>query len=95
MSNNEISIGDAIKAMLKTHGLQEAFDQASMINLWRQVVGETIYQHTTSLHFNKGVLYVKIDNAGLRHELSFARDKLCQQLNIIMQSDIVQNVVLK
>ncbi len=94
MSNNEISIGDAIRAVLKEHNLQEAFDQASVINLWEQIVGDAIYQHTTDISFNKGVLYVKIDNAGLRHELSLARDKLREQLNLIMQSDIVHKVVL-
>ncbi len=91
--NNEMSIGEAIKAVLKAHGLQEAFDQASVVNLWKQVVGTVIYQHTVNLHFNKGVLYVKMDNAGLRHELSFARDKLRQQLNLAMQSDIVRDIV--
>ncbi len=94
MSNNEISIGDAIRAVLKEHNLQEAFDQASVVNLWQKVVGQTINQHTTDISFKKGVLYVKIDNAGLRHELSLARDKLREQLNLVMQSDIVQKVVL-
>ncbi len=93
MSCTEMSIGEAIQAVLKKHGLQEAFDQATVINLWKQVVGENINQHTTNLHFNKGVLYVKINNAGLRHELSFARDKLRQQLNFSMQSDIVMDIV--
>ncbi len=93
MSGNEMSIGDAIKAVLKEHGLQEAFDQAGVVNLWKQIVGTAISQHTTHLHFDKGVLYVKMDNAGLRHELSFARDKMCQQLNLAMSANVVKDIV--
>lgn len=81
MSKNEMSIGEAIKVVLKEGGLQEGFDRATIISLWKSIVGEDIDKHTKSLRMERSVLYVEIDNACLKHELNFAREKLCSALN--------------
>lgn len=73
---NTQSLGSAIEQVLKTYNLQGKIDGIRIVQAWESVVGSMIARHTTDLYIQKDVLFVYIDSAAIRHELSLHAVKL-------------------
>lgn len=89
----EVSLGDAIREMLKENGMEDKMVETRLLNEWDNVVGPIISQHTISKRIDKSILFVKLDSASLRHELSYARDHLKKQLNQTVNKDVLKDIV--
>ncbi len=92
---NQHSLGDAIAMLLKTYQLEEKYNNAKIVHLWPSVVGEMIAKYTTDLYVQKKTLFVYLDSAALRHELSFSREKIIQKLNQAIGKEVIANIQFK
>ncbi len=79
--SNEILLKDAISAFLKDNNLEAKLEETRVINSWEEVVGKLIARHTDQMQIKDRVLYIKVDSAALREELSYQRSKLVKSLN--------------
>ena len=78
---NQKPLKDVVDQLLRAYGLGERLDEISLVKSWEETVGKMIAKHTTDIYFKRGVLYIKLDSAPLRHELSLAKSKLIERLN--------------
>lgn len=92
---NVSSLGDAIKAMLKSYKLDSKFTEAALINSWEMVVGAMIAKHTVQMRVYRRKLFVELDNAALRNELTYAREKIKTSLNRQAGGNIIDEVIFK
>jgi predicted nucleic acid-binding Zn ribbon protein len=92
---NVVSLGDAIRAILNKYRLEQKFNEAGLINSWEHVVGAMIARHTVQLSVFRRTLFVEVDSASLRNELTYAREKIRTALNKAAGSDIIDEVVFK
>jgi predicted nucleic acid-binding Zn ribbon protein len=92
---NVVSLGDAIRTILNKYRLEQKFNEAGLINSWGQVVGDMIARHTVQLHVYRRTLFVEVDSASLRNELTYAREKIKTALNKKAGSDIIDEIVFK
>lgn len=79
--SNEILLKDAISAFLKENNLESKLNETRIISAWEGVVGKLISRHTNQMYIRDRVLYVKVDSAALREELTYQRSKLVKKLN--------------
>lgn len=89
-----ISLKDAIGDFLKSYHLDESLLQKQAIYSWEKVVGELVSRHTRKLTVRKGVLYVKVDSAALKTELSYSREKIRTALNKEVNADVISEIVI-
>jgi len=80
-TKDEKPLKDLVNQMLRAYGLGEKLDEISLIKSWEEIVGKMIAKHTTDIYFKSGVLYIKLDSAPLRQELSYAKTSLIEKLN--------------
>lgn len=92
---NVVSLGDAIRLILNKYRLDQKFNEAGLINSWEQVVGVMIARHTVQLSVFRRTLFVEVDSASLRNELTYAREKIKKALNKVAGADIIDEVVFK
>ena len=92
---NVQSLGDAIRDILNKFRIDQKFNEAGLINSWEQVVGAMIARHTVKLSIYRRTLFVEVDSASLRNELTYAREKIKTALNKEAGFDVVDEVVLK
>lgn len=78
---NEILLKDAISAFLKDNNLESKLNETKIISAWESVVGKLISRHTNQMYVKDRILFVRVDSAALREELSFQRSKLVKKLN--------------
>jgi len=69
--------------------------EARLIDSWKDVVGEMIARHTVHLRIWKKVLYVEVDSAALRNELTYARDKIKKALNRKAKENLIEEIVFR
>lgn len=79
--SNEMSIGDAIKAFLKTNDLDEKLLETEIYARWEELAGQAINNRTTKVKLQNGVLTVYVTSSVLRNELSLRRSELLERIN--------------
>jgi predicted nucleic acid-binding Zn ribbon protein len=90
--SNEITLKEAIEALLISYKLTDKLDETRLIASWDKVVGKLIVRHTDDMYVKNRVLFVKLDSAALRNELAMAKSKLIVSLNRITAKDVIEDI---
>lgn len=93
--NNENTVGEVLKFIIKDNKLQAGMDQISVKEAWKSLMGNGVNSYTKNVVLKGTVLYVELSSAVLREELSFGKDKIIAMLNEELRRDIVKEVVLR
>jgi len=92
---NDLSLQDAMQDMLQEFRLKPQLDETRVKMLWEKLMGKTISTYTSNIAVRKNVLYLTILSAPLKHELSYAKDKIKNLLNEEMGEEYVKDVVIR
>lgn len=90
----EVTIKEAVEALIRAYQLQGKYDETRVLASWGKVMGKTIAGNTSNIFIKDGKLFVKIDSAPLRHELSMNKRKMIDLLNKDAGHPVVQEIVL-
>ncbi|MBE0638772.1 MAG: DUF721 domain-containing protein [Bacteroidales bacterium] len=93
--SNEQTLGEVLKQLIASYRFEGKLKEASLISSWESVVGEMIAKHTVQLRISKKVLYVEVDSAALRNELTYAREKIKKALNRKVKDNVIDEVVFR
>ena len=93
--NNENTVGEVLKFIIKDNKLQAGMDQISVKEAWKSLMGNGVNSYTKNVVLKGTVLYVELSSAVLREELSFGKDKITTMLNEELRRDIIKEVVLR
>jgi hypothetical protein len=94
-NHNLIKLGDAISQIFKEEKLDEKYSIFAIRNGWEGIVGKTVAKHTTQINYLHGLLYVSIDSAVVRNELSYVKDDIVQKVNKFVGKRLVKELILK
>jgi len=89
----EISFGDALKAAFEESGIDNKLKETRLLENLNQILGEHISKHIQSKRISKSILYIRLDSAALRHELSYRRDELKKALNESIHQELLKDIV--
>jgi len=96
MSSHEPKkLSQAIQDYLKALKIDKKVQEAGLIHSWETKMGKTIARDTEKLYFKKGVLYVHLKSAVLRHELFMMKSKVIALLNEGYAEPLVLDVVFR
>ena len=87
-----ISIGDAVKEFLQSQGFTEKIEQADVIRMWPEIVGEQVASMTEAKRISKGLLTVKVADSAWRNELVYMRETLRRKINSRIGKDLVKDI---
>ena len=94
MRNNNVTLKEALDQMVKDLKLKPKLDEARIKTCWLELMGKPIAKYTTEVSLKRGKLYVKIESAALKQELSFSRDKIKDLFNRELGEDIIKDVLI-
>lgn len=93
---NDSTLQEAMQNMLQEFKLTPQLNETKVKMLWEKLMGKTIATYTTQISLRKNVLYLTIVSAPLKHELSFAKDKIRSLLNDEMGDEgTISEVVIR
>jgi len=88
-------VGTAISSMLKSFRIEDKFEETHLINSWERIMGKAIAKRTTKIYISNKKLFVHLNSAPLKHELSMSKDKLLVLLVNEMGKPIINEVIIK
>jgi predicted nucleic acid-binding Zn ribbon protein len=86
------TLKEAIGEFMKSYHLDDKLLQKQLILSWEKVM---VAKHTQNLAIRKKTLYVKLDSAALKNELSFSREKIMKALNNAVNAEVITDVVIQ
>ena len=95
MKDSSKSFKDALVGFLKDARLEQKFKEKKLIYSWRELMGTTIANRTKKLYVKNKVLYVSLSSSVLRHELTMAKDKMLQIIDVNFGINTIEDIVFR
>lgn len=96
MKKYEQSLKDVLKDMINDSGkMKQKLFQTKVSTSWGQLMGTTIAAYTKEIKIHNNKLYLTINSAPLRQELSYSKDKIINILNEELGEEYIQEVILR
>ena len=89
------SIKDIVFELLDAYRIRGKFNETKIIAFWEQMMGQAIAKRTTNIFVHKGKLYVTLNSAPLKNELSMSKGKIVEMLAREFGNGVVTEVVFK
>ena len=86
------SVKDAINEMLDSYKIRGKFDEKKLINSWGTLMGKPISRRTEKIFIKDKILYVKLNSAPLRQELTMSKAKVMEIIHRNINKDLVEDV---
>ncbi|AIG30194.1 hypothetical protein IA01_06785 [Flavobacterium psychrophilum] len=93
--NNQSIVGDILNQIIKTNKLESGLNQVSVIDAWKNLMGNGVNNYTRSVSLRNNILYVELTSSVLREELSYGKDKIIKMINEELGKEVVKDVVLR
>ena len=85
-------IREVIKELLNNYDITSKFNEAHIITSWDKLMGPSVTKYTVKIEIEKRILFVKLSNAALKQELSYARQKIKKMLNDEVGEEVLIDV---
>ena len=93
--SNEESLKEVIEQLIKTYQLGDKLNQVKLLHSWGSIMGEAISKRTDRLTFKEGKLFIYLNSAPLKEELSYAKEKIKIRFNEELGGDFIKEVLIK
>ena len=93
--SNANNIGDIIRKLMRSPKLAEKMNELDALDVWKELIGDSLQKFVVSAKIYKGDLYVKLSSSVLRDELSYKKSELKEQINQKLGRKIVKEIILK
>ena len=80
-TSNQSIVGDVLSEIIKINKLESGLNQVSVIDAWKNLMGNGVNNYTSNVALRHGTLYVELTSAVLREELSYGKDKIIKMIN--------------
>ena len=85
-------IAGALKKLIKKQGLEKEINQQKATDVWAEVVGKKIKEHTEPIEVRFGVLTVKTSNPVWRQELQFQKKNIVNSINKKLKKTTIKDI---
>jgi hypothetical protein len=85
--NRVVCLKDEMDNFVKYLGMDERMQELKILEVWKECVGETIAKFSRPVDLKRNKLFVKVENAVWRFELSAKRNEIISRLNSILYKE--------
>lgn len=95
MSKKEKPLKQVINQLLRAYGYQDMLDEIALMEAYDEVVGKMFVNHTVKKFYKNRILFVQLDSAALKQELSYMKTPLILKINQLLGRKIIEDIVIK
>ena len=86
------SLKITIDAMLRKFGIDNTIAQNNSLNIWNDVVGESVAKNAKPDRVEHGVLIVKVSSPTWRQELYFQKKEIIEKINQAIGKKVIRDI---
>ncbi len=86
------SLGDALKLLVQTLGIEQRVEQYKIFDVWSEVVGDQVAKVAAPERIHNGVLIVSVNNAPWRNELTFRKQEILKKIHSKTNSQSIVDI---
>lgn len=91
-TSNEAPLKDVIDRLLKVYRLDGKMKEIEVLNAWEEMMGVAIANRTKEMYIRNKTLYLKLDSAVIREELSYGKKIIILRVNEKAGMEIINDV---
>lgn len=87
------SLKEAIDELLSAYKLRSKYNETHVVASWSRIMGPAIANRTSKIFIKNKKLYVLLNSAPLKSELSMSKSKILEILNKDVQEELLEEVI--
>ena len=91
--NRPVCLKNELDEFMQYIGLDAKMQELKILNVWAECVGESIAKFSTPVGLKKSKLFVSVENAAWRYELSVRKKELIEKLNKELNKKAIKEIV--
>ncbi len=95
MDHNTKSLKELLSLFIEERRLKGRLYQHQVRTAWTKTMGPTISGFTKDIKLVRKVLYLTIESAALKQEMSYAKEKIKNIMNAELGEEYIQKVVIR
>lgn len=88
-----ISLRDELDEFMEYIGLSEKMQEMKILKVWNECVGDTISKFSKPVDIKKNKLYVSVENAVWRYELSARKTEILERVNQNLKNKVLKDII--
>lgn len=86
---------DVLREITEQKKIAKGLNELRVKQVWAETVGRNVMQYTETIHLRGKTLYVHLNSAPLREELSYGKEKILKHMNNALGFEAIQKIVLR
>ena len=95
MSHQEQKLGDAIREFLSQIRMDDKLLNRRIKAMWPEILGKGVAKFTEGIYFSKGVLFLNVSAASLRHEILSNKETIIERINESLLKNVVKDIKVR
>ncbi len=92
---NDLPLKAVLKQFANSRKFKAKLTKTKVVSLWGSIMGPTIAQYTKQIDLVRGTLYITIESAALRQELSYGKSKIQKIINEELGENAISEVIIR
>lgn len=89
------SIGKVLDEIVQSKALKSGITNTRINELWYELMGSQMSSYTEKITLRGNTLFVSLNNAALREELGYGKEKIRKMMNEKLGSEALEKIVLR
>ncbi len=89
------SIGKVLDEIVQSKALKTGITNARINELWYELMGTHMTHYTEKILLKGNTLFVSLNNAALREELNYGKEKIREMMNEQLGGEVLKKIVLR
>lgn len=86
------SLGDALKQLVQSLGIENQIEQYKIFDVWNEAVGPQVAKVAQPERLVNGLLIVTVNNAPWRTELTFRKKEILEKIYTVTNSRSITDI---
>lgn len=88
-----VSLKSELDNFMTYIGLDSRMQELKILSVWSECVGEAIAKYSTPVEIKKNKLFVSVENAAWRYELSLKKIEIIDNLNRSFKKKLIKDII--
>ena len=93
--DNTQKLSSIINKVINKNNLRHKIDQLNIIDIWRDIIGESMHKYVKEEKVMDLTLYIKLKSSVVRNEISYNKSRIIENINKRIGKQAIKEIILK